>query len=213
MLSRIYAIIMKFNTTRTKMNKTITTLSLAALMALSFAGCSNKELSIAEQNSAAECNIDGAIAPKWVCGMQTMDNEIIGMGSHPRGKASIDFVISQSQLSGRAKLATQIETQVKTATKNFIQTTGIDSGQTVDDVAQRTSKEVASVTLTGSRQVSFWQHPQSKDIYVLMAVPTKIVADKTKEIIKSTHADKNALWQQAQAERAFKQLDEDIAAH
>lgn len=194
------------------MNKTITTLSLAALMALTFTGC-GKEPTIVEQNKAAECSIDGAVGPKWVCGMETMNNEIISMGAHPRGKADIDFVISQAQLKGRAKLATQIETKVKAATKNFVQTTGLGDTETVDNFAQRTAKEVTSVTLNGSRQVSFWQHPQTKDVYVLMAVPTKIIADKTKEVVTSSYANKPALWQQAQGERALKQLEDELSTN
>jgi hypothetical protein len=112
--------------------------------------------------------------------------------------------------NGRSNLAQQIETLVKDKVETFTRSTGIAEGETVDTVSSQVSKQVAKVTLNGSKQLAYWQHPENSDIYLLMGVTKESVNTSAKESVVSSFKNQDALWQQFQAKNALENLEKEF---
>ena len=196
------------------MNKIVISSTLTALLALTFTGCGGEEPKPAEKPVAiTECTIDHADAPKWACGIVNgYDDMYTATGTAKMSKAGAGFSRKNAMADGRSNLAQQIETEVKDKIERFARTTGIGANETVDTATTQVAKQVAHVTLNGSKQLAYWQHPQNDDIYVLMGVTQDSVNNATNDAVHSSMGNKNALWQQFQAENALKGLEEDTKA-
>jgi len=193
------------------MKKIILSSTLAALFALNFTGCGGDEPKPEEKPVAiTECTIDNADAPKWACGIVTgYDDMYTATGTAKMSKAGAGFSRKNAMADGRSNLAHQIEVEVKSKIEQFAATTGIGADETVDTAVTQVSKQVAKVTLNGSKQLAYWQHPKNSDIYVLMGVTKDSVNQSTNQAVHSSLGNQNALWQKFQAENALKGLEED----
>ncbi len=193
------------------MNKIVVTSSLAALMALTFTGCSGDEPKPVEKPVAiSECTIDKADAPIWACGIVNgYDDLYTATGTANMSKAGAGFSRKNAMADGRSNLSHQIEVEVKAKIEQYAGTTGIDASETVDAATTQVSKQVAKVTLNGSKQLAYWQHPENNDIYVLMGVTQDSVNNAATQTVRSSLGNQNALWQKFQAENALKGLEED----
>ncbi len=193
------------------MNKIIISSALATLLALTVTGCSGDEPKPEEKPVAiTECTIDQADAPKWACGIVNgYDDMYTATGTAKMSKAGAGFSRKNAMADGRSNLSQQIETEVKSKIEQFARTTGIGANETVDTATTQVAKQVAHVTLNGSKQLAYWQHPKNNDIYVLMGVTKESVDNAATETVYSSMGNQNALWQQFQAENALKGLEED----
>ena len=193
------------------MNKIILSSTLAAVLALSFTGCGGDEPKPEEKPVAiAECTIDHADAPKWACGIVTgYDDMYTATGTAKMSKAGAGFSRKNAMADGRSNLAHQIEVEVKAKIEQYAGSTGIGADETVDTATTQVAKQVAKVTLNGSKQLAYWQHPKNSDIYVLMGVTKDSVNQSTNKAVHSSLGNQNALWQKFQAENALKGLEED----
>jgi len=193
------------------MNKILISSTLAALLALTFTGCSGDEPKPEEKPVAiTECTIDQSDAPKWACGIVNgYDDMYTATGTAKMSKAGAGFSRKSAMADGRSNLSQQIETEVKSKIEQFARTTGIGANETVDTATTQVAKQVAHVTLNGSKQLAYWQHPKNNDIYVLMGVTKESVNNAATETVHSSMGNQNALWQQFQAENALKGLEED----
>ncbi|MCJ7765128.1 MAG: LPP20 family lipoprotein, partial [Thiovulaceae bacterium] len=159
----------------------------------------------------AECSIDKAVAPSWACGMvEGYDDMITSVGTARMSKAGAGFTRRNAMANGRSNLAQQIETVVKDKVETFTRSTGIAESETVDTVATQVSKQVAKVSLNGSKQLAYWQHPGNNDIYLLMGVTKESVNTSAKDNVISSFKDQDALWQQFQAKNALESLDKEF---
>jgi len=193
------------------MNKILISSALAALIALNFTGCGGDEPKPEEKPIAiSECTIDHADAPKWACGIVNgYDDMLTATGTAKMSKAGAGFSRKNAMADGRSNLAHQIEVEVKAKVEQYAATTGIGANETVDTATTQVAKQVAKVTLNGSKQLAYWQHPENNDIYVLMGVTKDSINQATDEKVHSSLGNQNALWQKFQAENALKGLDED----
>jgi hypothetical protein len=73
------------------------------------------------------------------------------------------------------------------------------------------SKQVAHMSLSNSRQVSFWQNPNTSDVFVMVAVDRKEINSAVRERVLSSYRSDDALWQQFQAKRAQEALEHDFS--
>lgn len=193
------------------MKKILLSSTLAALMAISFTGCGGEEPKPSEKPVAiSECTIDHEDAPKWVCGIVNgYDDMFTATGTAKMSKAGAGFSRKNAMADGRSNLAHQIEVEVKSKIEQYAGSTGIGADETIDTATTQVAKQVAKVTLSGSKQLAYWQHPKNDDIYVLMGVSKESVNQSTNEAVHSSLGNKNALWQKFQAENALKGLEED----
>ena len=192
------------------MNKILVSSTLAALLALTFTGCSGEPEPEEKPVAITECSIDKADAPKWACGIVNgYDEMYTATGTAKMSKAGAGFSRKNAMADGRSNLSHQIEVEVKAKIEQFVATTGIGANETVDTATTQVSKQVAKVTLSGSKQLAYWQHPDNSDIYVLMGVTKDSVNNAATETVHSSMGNQNALWQKFQAENALKGLEED----
>lgn len=180
-------------------------LAIAAVAAAVLTGCGE-----APKPAQADfsCKQDGVSAPEWTCN-PSYEGAIVGLGSAPISKAGTNFTRTNAMAAARNDLAMQIETQVKAKVENFVRGTGVGDKEVVDSVATQVSKQLANVTLNGSKQLQSWNSP--KNMYLLVGVPNDVVnKEAKKEIVNSSHDNKDALWQQFQSKQALEGLDKEF---
>ncbi|MEA3374059.1 MAG: LPP20 family lipoprotein [Campylobacterota bacterium] len=185
-------------------------ISLSTALVLGLTGCSSKDTKLAEEEADFRCRIDNALAPEWACGNAMTEGAITAVGSAPLSKAGQGFSRREALANGRSNLAQQIETLVKDKVETFARSTGVSADEVVDKVSTQVSKQVAKVTLKGSKQIKFWQQPTTKELYVLVGVPEGSVNEAAKESVKSSFKNDNALWQQFQSKQALESLEKEF---
>jgi len=191
------------------MNKILLSSSLLLLVGLGFTACSG-EPEAEKPMPIKECVIDLEEAPVWACGIVNgYEDMYTSTGAAKMSKAGAGFTRKNAMADGRSNLANQIQVEVKAKITQFAATTGISKSETVDSAITQVSKQVAKVTLNGSKQLAYWQHPKNNDIYVLMGVSKESVNQAANQTVHSSLGNQNALWQKFQAENALKGLEED----
>ncbi len=190
-----------------KLIKSLGTLALAATVAAVITGCGEQPKPKQEEPDF-RCKQEGVLAPKWTC-TPFVDGAIAEVGTAPKTAAGVGFQRRVALANARSNLAQQIETLVKDKVETFTRSTGIGAGEAVDSVATAVSKQVAKVTLKGSKQVDMWQAP-SGTLYVLVAVPEKEVNAAAKKAVKTSFKNDEALWQQFQSKQALESLEKEF---
>jgi hypothetical protein len=183
---------------------------LASLVGAVFfmSGCSSKEPEIVQDDF--ECRIAGALAPSWACGNSEIEGYITAVGSAPLSKIGHGFSRREALANARSNLAQQIETTVKDKVETFARSTGIGGDEVADKVSTEVSKQVAKVTLTGSKQIKYWENPSNHDIYLLVSISRDELNKVIKEGVQSSYKNDDALWQQFQSKNALEALEQEF---
>ncbi len=192
------------------MKKTLGSIFLATALVATFTGCGDKQPSPAEEEADFRCRIDGQLAPEWTCGNSGLDGAITAVGSAPLSKLGQGFSRREALANGRSNLAQQIQTLVKDKVETFTRSTGVGGDEVADKVSTQVSKQVAKVTLNGSKQMKYWQNPSTKSIYLLVGVSEESLNQEVKNQVKSSYKNDNALWQQFQAKNALEALEKEF---
>lgn len=192
------------------MKKSIGSIFLAAAMAATFSGCADKAPEVAEEKADFRCRINDTLAPEWACGNESVEGAITAVGSAPMSKLGEGFSRREAIANGRSNLAQQIQTLVKDKVETFSRSTGVGGDEVADKVSTQVSKQVAKVTLNGSKQIKRWQDPTNNDIYVLIGVSESAMNQEIKNSVKSSYKNDNALWQQFQSKQALESLEKEF---
>ncbi len=188
------------------MKRTIVSIASAALIAATFVGCGGEQPKPQERNF--ECKQEGVPAPKWTC-VPMVEGAYAGVGIAQKSAAGPGHMRRVALMNGRSDLAQQIQTEVKDRMKGFTQTTGAGDRETVDQVTQAVTDQIAHVNLNGSKAIDAWNAP-SGALYLLVTVPENFINQKVKDTVRTSLKNDEALWQQFQASKAFDSLDEAI---
>jgi len=196
------------------MKKTFGTILLSAALALTFTACKDDakpstDASTAEQGDF-RCRIDSQLAPEWACGNAGLEGAVTAVGSAPLSKLGYGFSTREAMANGRSNLAQQIQTLVKDKVETFSRSTGVGGDEVADKVSTQVSKQVAKVTLNGSKQKKSWQNPANGDVYILVGVSENTLNKEVKEQVKSSYKNDNALWQQFQSKQALESLEKEF---
>ncbi len=190
------------------MKKRLLTVAVGSIVALSMAGCGGEQPKPKPQEPDFRCKQENVLAPKWTC-TPFVDGAIAALGTAPKSKAGYGFQYREALAQGRSNLAQQIQTLVKDKVEQFTRSTGVGDSEVVDKVSTQVSKQVAKVTLKGSKPVDSWQAP-SGTLYLLVAVPEKSVNESAKKAVKSSFKNDEALWQQFQSKQALEGLEKEF---
>jgi hypothetical protein len=184
---------------------TITVISVtAATMMMS--GCAQNEPQISQ--APAQVKNKFANAPKWVLNPQ-IEGGIAAVGIAQVSPAGMQFQRTEAMANGRDELVRQLELKVSNMVKSFTQVTGAGSSASLDKVASSVSKQVASQTLSGSKQKDMWIADDG-ELYILMVLDPNAVAQATKDATKTSFKNDQALWQQFQSKKAQDELASEI---
>jgi hypothetical protein len=163
---------------------------------LIFTGCSSKEEVYTPNKVEGQCIINGEEAPQWVCGSYENATQYTDVGSAPLSKLGHNFSRNEALANGRNNLVNQIELLIKNKTESYMRSTGLGENEMVERVVKQVSKQTSSMVLNNSKQISYWQNPSDKTIFLLVGVNRSDVDgkinEKVNEIVENDQQIKNA---------------------
>ncbi|NOQ31227.1 MAG: hypothetical protein GQ570_08905 [Helicobacteraceae bacterium] len=183
-----------------------TTLVLSLLLV----GCGAKpEVESAKQTF--ECVQDGIEAPAFTCNPY-FEGSIVALGVAKMNAGNDkEFQRVEAMSSGRDALARTIEVKVDNLFKKYKGTTGTGENATFDKVSSDVSKQLASQTLKGSKQVgNSWRHPETQELFILVAVTNEPVIEGIGEVVTTSFKNDTAMYQQFVAEKANGELNREL---
>jgi hypothetical protein len=149
-------------------------------------------------------------APLWVCDAPVEGVAVSAVGSHDKSAAGPQFMKDQAAAAARVNLAQQMRVRVNNMIKQYAETTGAASSETVDKVNTSVSKLITSETISGSRVFRSTTSP-SGAMYVLVGLDPTVTKEATEKVLKTSMNNERALWQQFKAKKGQDELAEEIA--
>ncbi len=187
---------------------------MSSLLAVALSGClGGKDAVKPEPKMAAECVFPDApnvAAPLWVCDAPVEGVAVSAVGSHGKSAAGPAFMKEQAAASARVQLAQQMKVTVGNMVKQYVETTGAASSETVDKVNSSVSKLITSETIIGSRVFRSITSP-SGGMYVLVGLDPTVTKEAVEKVLKTSMNNDQALWQQFKAKKGQEELAEEIA--
>ena len=150
-------------------------------------------------------------APVWVCDAPVEGVAVSAVGSFRKTGAGVQFQKTQATAAARNALAANMKIYVKQLIKNYSETTGTGDSETVDTVSSDVSKQITDATLEGSKVFRSIVDPNTGTMYVLVGFDPAQAAQASKESIKSSMNNDQALWQKFQAQKSHDELDAELA--
>ena len=185
------------------MKKFLLAVAVVAVSSLLLDGCARTS-----RVAAPELKKEFAKAPEWVLD-PSAGGRLSAVGSTKIGKADLSFYKARAMATARDELARILNLKVRNVVKNFTETTEIGNEQTIDMVSEQVSKQVADVTLSGSKLKDIWISP-SREIFVLVVLDQAMVADIVKESVETSLRNRTDLWKQFQAKKANEELEAEV---
>jgi hypothetical protein len=182
---------------------------LIAAVALGVAACSSTPEKVAP---VAECVFPGSdkAAPLWVCDAPVEGMAVGAVGSAPRSDAGIAFMKQMAATEARVQLAQNMKVQVQNMIKQYAETTGAGSKETVDRVNTSVTKQITDQTLQGTKIMRSIQAPDGT-MYVLVGLDETAAQKLTETAVKTSMNNDQAAWQQFKAQKGQDELAADIA--
>lgn len=187
---------------------------MSSLLAVSLTGCfGGKDTIKPIKLTEVECVFPDApkyAAPGWICDIPVEGVAVSAVGSHEKSAAGPAFIKEQAAASARVNLAQQMKVYVTNMVKQYVETTGAASAETVDKVNSSVSKLITAETIVGSRVFRSTTSPNGS-IYVLVGLDPSVTKEATEKVLKTSMNNENALWQQFKAKKSQDELAADIA--
>jgi hypothetical protein len=118
---------------------------------------------------------------------------------------------TEAMASARDALARQISVKVSNLFKSFKSTTGSGDAATFDKATSDVSKQLASQTLSGSRQVGqSWTNPKTGELFIMVGISNEPVKKKIEEAVKTSFKNDKAMYQKFLASKADGELDKEL---
>jgi hypothetical protein len=182
---------------------------LVSLVAVLVAACASAP---APKVQVADCVYPGSQvpAPGWICDQPVEGMAVTAMGSAEKSGAGLDFMRQMAMTRARVQLAQSMKVQVQNMIKQYAETTGAGSKETVDAVNTSVTKQITDQTLQGTRPVRSSVGPDGT-MYILMGLDPASAEKLTEAAIKTSMNNDRAAWQQFRAQKGQDELAADIA--
>ena len=176
-------------------------LSLAAASLL-LVGCASKAPQ--NDNFVEHCEYRaGERAPEWFCSPD-VEGGLAAIGeAKPNAGNDSNFQRTEAMANARDALASQMQVKVSTMFKNFVATTGTGDTSTYDKASENVSRQIASETLRGSKQLKRWVAKDGTLVLLVGVSDSNPIIDS----IRSSLRNEQALWQKFQGQKAQEELD------
>ena len=190
------------------------TLSVAAVASIILTGCGqapSPKAEVKKEVADFRCRQDGVLAPEFTCDPYA-EGSIVALGI-AKMNAGHDKSMQRTEAmaSARDALARQIEVKVSNLFKSFKSTTGSGADSTFDKATSDVSKQLASQTLSGSRQVGrSWRHPSTNELFVMVGISNEPVKAKIENAVKTSFKNDKAMYQKFLASKADGELDREL---
>lgn len=185
------------------------TMSVVVLAAL-LTACGGEEVKVA----APECVFPDATdtpAPGWICDEPVEGVEVSAVGAAEKSAAGNSFMKNMASTDARVQLAQGMKVHVQNMVKQYAETTGAASSETVDKVNTSVTKQITDQTLVGTKVFKTRVSPNGT-LYVLLGMDANATATATQEALKTSMNNDKALWQQFKAQKGQDELAAAIAA-
>ncbi len=186
---------------------------LSSLLAVALSGCFGGKDAIKLDKVPSECVFPDApniSAPLWICDAPVEGVAVSAVGSHEKSAAGPSFMKDQAAAAARVNLAQQMKVYVTNMIKQYVETTGAASSETVDKVNTSVSKLITAETIVGSRVFRSITSPKGS-VYVLVGLDPSVTKEATEKVLKTSMNNERALWQQFKAKKSQEELAEEIA--
>lgn len=187
----------------------ITNVLLISVIALGVAACSSAP---AKVEKVAECVFPGSDkeAPLWVCDAPVEGMTVGAVGSAAKSDAGIAFMKQMAATEARVQLAQNMKVQVQNMIKQYAETTGAASKETVDRVNTSVTKQITDQTLQGTKIFRSIVGPDGT-MYVLVGLDEIAAQKLTETAVKTSMGNDQAAWQQFKAQKGQDELAAEIA--
>ena len=186
---------------------------LFAMMAGSvlLSGCSSEPKKPAKE-AVYDCVFPGSNqpAPGWICDEPVNGVAVSAVGIAEPSKAGVSYMKDMAAADARGRLAEQLKVRVQKMVKRYLGSTGTTDAETVDKAASSTTKTITDQTLIGSKVYKSRMGPNGR-LYVLVGLDKDAVAQITKQAVKTSMNNDQALWQQFKAKQSFDEMAKSIA--
>lgn len=183
---------------------------LSSAFAIVIAGCSSAPAKVAV--AVPDCVFPGSdkAAPGWVCDQPVEGIPVAAVGSAAKSDAGHDFMKQMAATGARVQLAQNMKVQVQNMIKQYVETTGAASKETVDRVNTSVTKQITDQSLQGTKILKSTSGPDGT-LYVLVGLDTAAAQQLTEAAIKTSMGNDQAAWQQFRAQKGQGELAADIA--
>jgi hypothetical protein len=186
---------------------------LSAVTLIGFAGCSSAPATPAKLAPVAECtfpNSGGTPAPVWVCDGPVEGMAVGAVGSAAKSDAGIAFMKQMAATDARVQLAQNMKVQVQNMIKQYAETTGAGSKETVDRVNTSVTKQITDQSLTGTKIFRSITAPDGT-LFVLVGLDEAATQKLTEAAVKTSMGNDQSAWQQFKAQKGQDELAAEIA--
>lgn len=184
---------------------TMSAIALAALLT----ACAGEEV-----KEVAECvfpDAPDAPAPGWICDEPVEGVEVSAVGVAEKSAAGHSFMKNMASTDARVQMAQAMKVHVQNMVKQYAETTGAASTETVDKVNTSVTKQITDQTLVGTKIFKTRVSPTGS-LYVLLGMDANATATATQDALKTSMNNDQALWQQFKAKKGQDELAAAIAA-
>lgn len=189
---------------------------LIMAVGLGIAACSHAPEKVAaapaKVETAPECVFPGSAtpAPLWVCDAPVEGMTVGAVGSAANSEAGIAFMKQMAATEARVQLAQNVKVQVQNMIKQYAETTGAGSKETVDRVNTSVTKQITDQTLQGTKVFRSIQAPDGT-MFVLVGLDTASAQQITEAAVKTSMNNDRAAWQQFRSKKGQDELASEIA--
>ena len=149
-------------------------------------------------------------APDWVCGEPVAGLALSAVGYSDKSAAGPNFMKQMAATAARVELAQVLSLEIENMIKQYAETTGAGDAETIDRVNTVVTKQITKQTLIGSK---IWRQipTPSGGLVVLVGLDPASVESITKDLLRTSMNNEQALFQKFQAEKSFDELADEIA--
>jgi hypothetical protein len=159
------------------MKKSISILSAVVAVAL-FTGCTSSPSPASAKQEKIEKAAEALNnAPAWVS-EPIVENGIGAVGIAKYSSGGMSFMLPQAEADGKAKLAGRIQEEVsrlQQQSKRLVQTKELDAFD--NNFKEATEILVKKIPLSGAKRVKTYMSKETGELYVLVAIQKRDVAD------------------------------------
>lgn len=123
-------------------------------------------------------------APLWVCDAPVEGVTVGAVGSMRKSGAGISFMKQMAITDARVQLAQQVRVQVANTVKQYVESTGAASSETVDRVNTSGTKQITNETLQGIKTFKSIVAPDGT-MYVLVGLDEASTKKFTEAAVKA----------------------------
>ncbi len=166
------------------------------------------------KQAAPDCVFPDAptvVAPGWICDEPVEGIAVSAVGSAEKSGAGVSFMKNMAATDARVQLAQAMKVQVQNMVKQYAETTGAASTETVDKVNTSVTKQITDESLVGTRIYKTRTSPNG-NLYVLLGMDENATASAAQEALKTSMNNDRALWQQFKAQKGQDELAAAIAS-